>query len=45
MYMLKKGTLSRIRQTKKECKPLLKQGYEMVGEVDKDYKVIKKENK
>lgn len=40
LYKLTKGTLSRIRTTKKECDDLIEQGYILDGEVDKDYKVI-----
>jgi hypothetical protein len=43
LYKLTKGTLSRIRKSEKECKDLMKDGYVLDGEVDKNYKVTNKD--
>ena len=40
LYKLTKGTLSRIRKTKKEIDELLEQGYTLDGEVNEKYEVV-----
>jgi len=40
MYKLTNGPISRIRQTKEECRALIAKGYKLDGEVNKDYEII-----
>jgi len=40
MYLLKKDTLSRVRNDKKGIDELLAEGYELLGECDEQYNII-----